>query len=298
MKTLPIRKLVVVAVVLALAGLSGCGDSAKPGQPADNTKKDGGGAGGGGDTLAKIKKEGVIKWGSDASGGAPYVFYDPKDKKTVIGFEMDIMDALSKQLGVKHERVQNDWDSLIDDMRADRSDIVMNGIEINEARKKAVGLSDAYYIYEQQLTVRAADKGKYKSLADLKGHKVATLKGAEANNVLKEGGFTEEQIKPYPDSSTPYTELDLERVDAVLQESIIAAYYAGPTTENKDKLFNVPQTFSEGKYAVAVRKEDESLLKEINRALAAIKKSGELAKIYKKWNIWNDKQKSIEVVDQ
>ncbi|HLX63693.1 MAG TPA: transporter substrate-binding domain-containing protein [Planctomycetota bacterium] len=277
--------LLCIAFFTAIVGFVfvGCGDSggAKPGE----------------DTLAKIKREGVLKWGADYSGGAPFVFKDPKDNKTVIGFEMDIMEKFAKHMGVKAVQTQAEWDSLIEDMVSRHStDMVMNGIEINEEREKAVGLSEPYYIYEQQITIRAEDKDKYKSLDDLKGKKIATLTGAEANNVLLKAGFDKSLLVPFKDSSQPYEELENKRAEAVLQESIIAAYYAGPNS----KLYNIPKTFSEGKYAVAVRKEDKTLLAEVNRILKLMKENGELAEIYKdkKWNIWNEKQKEIGVQEK
>jgi len=51
-------------------------------------------------TLDTIKARGVLLWGSDSGGGAPYVFPDPKDPSKLIGFELDIMEAIAKQLGV------------------------------------------------------------------------------------------------------------------------------------------------------------------------------------------------------
>lgn len=247
------------------------------------------------DTLTKVKRQGVIHWGGDPSGGAPFAFFDPADPdaKKVIGFECDIMEKVAGHMGVRAELVASSWDTLIDNMRSQRSDIVMNGVEINEARKQQVNFSAPYYVYQEQLTVRQGDKDKYKGLDDLKGHKIATLKAAEANNVLKRAGFDDDQIQPMDDSSMPYRELELKRVDGVVQEDIIAAYYATP--ERSKDLYNVPQTFSEGRYAVAIRKEDAALLAEIDRVLDLMNKNGELAAIYKKWGIWNDRQKTIGV---
>jgi len=247
---------------------------------------------GGGDVLTKIKSAGVIKWGADKDGGAPFVYAD-KDGK-VVGFEVEIMDKLAGHMGVKHELVVTAWDGLLDNMLAKRSDMVINGIEINDERAKVVAFSSPYYLYEQQLTVRAEDKDKFKSLDDLKGKKIGTLNGAEANNVLTKAGFKADQITGHADSLTPYDNLLVKRVDAVLQESLIAAHYAGQNA----KLFNVPQTLSPGRYAVAVRKEDKALLDEINRVLEIMKKNGELAAIYKKWNLLDAKQKDVGVEEK
>src|SRR5258708_5645432 len=107
-------KVLCAAILAAL--VAGCGGPAAGGKPAD--------AAGSG---AK-----VLKWGADSSGGAPYVFNDPKNADKVIGFEMEIMDKLAEHMGVKHERVQAEWANLLENMKAKRTDCVINGIEINE----------------------------------------------------------------------------------------------------------------------------------------------------------------------
>ncbi|MCY3022674.1 MAG: transporter substrate-binding domain-containing protein [Planctomycetota bacterium] len=247
------------------------------------------------DTLARIKREGVLRWGADPSGGAPFVFFDPKDKNVekVIGFEMDVMDKFAAHMGLTHEMVRSQWDTLLEAMQAQRTDMVINGIEINAERLQRYAFSKPYYVYEQMLVVRIEDKEKYGSLDGLKGKRLGVLSGAEAENVLKRAGWTRDNINTYEDSSLPYSDLELGRTDAVLQEQMIAEYYAG----RNPKLYLVPKTFSPGRYGVAVRKEDTALLAEVDRILELMKQNGELAAIYKKWNIWNDRQKEVGVLE-
>lgn len=274
--------LAVLAALLSVL-VAGCGGGSSSSGGAEFR------LGGSEDTLARIKREGVLKWGADPSGGAPFAFFDPKDVEKVIGFEVDIMDKFAAHMGVKHELVRCSWDALLEALLSKRNDMVMNGVEINAERQKRVAFSKPYYIYEQMLTVRAADKDKFKLLDDLKGKKIGTLSGAEANNVLKRAGFAPELLSSYEDSSTPYKDLELGRVEAVVQEQMIAEYYAAPNP----KVYNVPQTFSPGRYGVAVRKEDTSLLAEVDRILDLMRKNGELAAIYQQWKIWNERQKEV-----
>src|SRR5512134_2415417 len=63
--------------------------------------------------LKRVKERGVLLWGSDSEGGAPYVFPDPKDPSKLIGFEVDIVNAIARELGVEAKQSQNAWDSLI-----------------------------------------------------------------------------------------------------------------------------------------------------------------------------------------
>src|SRR5690242_18107161 len=65
------------------------------------------------DTLQEIKQRGVLRWGADAEGGAPYVYPDPEKPGRLIGFEVEIAEALAQRLGLKAEMIQNQWDQLI-----------------------------------------------------------------------------------------------------------------------------------------------------------------------------------------
>ena len=52
-------------------------------------------------TLEKIKSSGVLTWGFDAEGGAPYVFHDLKHSSKLIGFEVELVEAIARELGGK-----------------------------------------------------------------------------------------------------------------------------------------------------------------------------------------------------
>lgn len=297
----PVSKWMFSCVFAAAAAalLASCGggktaaktEGGKTGETATSGAKD--------ESLERVKKAGVLKWGVDAGGGGgPYVYLETdakSQKEKVVGWEVELMDKLVEHMGVKYEITQVKWDNLIPDLvDAKRSDMILNGLEINAERQKVMNFTSPYCVYAQQITVRAEDKDKVKSLDDLKGKKIGVLSGTEANNVLKAAGFTEDQIVAYDDSNTPYSGLKEKRVDAVLQEDMIADFYAAKDTA----LFNVPKTFSPGKYGVAFRKEDKALLAEIERVLQLMKDNGELAEIYKKWHIWNDLQKEIGVKEK
>src|ERR1041385_4061424 len=83
------------------------------------------------DTLQRIQKEGMLKWGADAEGGAPYVFPDPQHPDQLVGFEVELADALARRLGVKAQMVQNQWDGLVPALERGDFDIILNGLEIS-----------------------------------------------------------------------------------------------------------------------------------------------------------------------
>ena len=84
----------------------------------------------------------VLRWGSDANSGAPYVFRDANNPNKIIGVDADIIQALAEHLGMKAEFVQNQWDGLIPGLIAGNYDVVIDGLEIIEEREQSVSFSD------------------------------------------------------------------------------------------------------------------------------------------------------------
>src|SRR5437588_2726438 len=80
-------------------------------------------ASGGG--MARIRAAGVLRWGGDIQGGEPYVYDDPEKPGHLVGFEVDIAEALARELGVKSEFVQNDWSNLVPSLERGTFDVIM-----------------------------------------------------------------------------------------------------------------------------------------------------------------------------
>jgi len=237
-------------------------------------------------TLDQIKQRGTLRWGADREGGAPYVFPDPATPDRSIGFEVDLAAALARELGVKAEMAQNAWDALIPALERGDFDLALNGIEVTPVRQQRVLFSRPYYVYAEQLVVRS-DEQRINGMADLKGKKVGTLSGAVAQAMLEQIGGVE--VKTYAGQGEPYQDLALRRIDAVLMDVPIAAYYAKPNA----KLRYVGEAVGEGLYAIALRKNDLALQQAVDGALERLLRSGELKRIYEKWDLWDARQDKL-----
>lgn len=238
------------------------------------------------DTSDKILKEGILKWGSDSEGGAPYEYYDPNEPSKLIGFEVDIIKTISERLNLKEEMIQNEWDALIPALNRNNFDIASAGLEVTDTRKKEVNFTIPYYIYSQQIVV-GKDNNSIKNPADLRGKTVGTLSGSAALKILVDLGSV--NYKLYSSVVGAYEDLVNERLDAVLLDLPIAIYYAKP---NKALKF-AGDPFGKGYYSMAVRKSDKILLDKINQILSDMIISGEMDKISKRWNIWTEYQKEL-----
>jgi len=241
------------------------------------------------DSLALIRSRGVMRWGADAgTGGAPYVFADPNNPKKLIGFETELAELISKELGVKSRHVQNDWDTLIPALERGDFDMIINGLEITPQREKRLLFSIPYYVYTLQLMVRNEEKEiKSPSQEDLKGHRVATLANSVAQFYLQKiPGVT---VVLYTGIVEEYEDLKNRRVDAVFLDLPIAAYYGKPVKGIK----YAGKPVGEGYYGIAFRKRDEALKAEIDRALHKIMTSGAWKEICERWGAWNRAQEAL-----
>src|SRR5580704_4165176 len=236
-----------------------------------------------GKTLADIQARGEITWGADLSGGEPYVYEDPANPSHLVGFEVDLMDAIARRLGVKARMVQYNWSNLVQSLERGDFDVVMNGLEATAERKDRILLSDPYYVYAETLTVpRGSD---VKSVFELGGKRVGTLNQTFAHDILR----MMPTIQPvlYEGNEEPYLDLEQGRSEAVLLDNIIADRYGC----NHPLLECSPYDVARGTYVVGMRKGDDDLAQAIDGALADMRADGELERILRKSSLWDDRQK-------
>lgn len=122
----------------------------------------------------------TLRWGADAEGGAPIMEADPADPSKVRGFDVDIAAEIAKGLGRKAVFVQVAFTSTDASVQRGDFDIGMGGIEETPARRALLATTIPYFEFREVLAVREKDRGRFRSLADLKGRRVATLGGTIA----------------------------------------------------------------------------------------------------------------------
>src|SRR5947199_7772153 len=136
------------------------------------------------DALARLHVGGTRRWGGDSQGGEPYVVQDPRDRRRLAGFEVEIAEGLARRLGVRAEFAQNDWQTLIPSLERGDFDVALNGIEVTPARRARVAFTRPYYGFAETLVVRR-DEGPVHGLGDLRGARVGTLEGSLALDLLR-----------------------------------------------------------------------------------------------------------------
>jgi len=212
------------------------------------------------DALARLHARGTLRWGGDMQGGEPYVFQDPRDRRRLAGFEVEIAEGLARRLGVRAEFAQNDWQTLIPSLERGDFDVALNGIEVTPARRARVAFTRPYYGFAETLVVRR-DEGPVHGLGDLRGARVGTLEGSLALDLLRAAPGVE--VVLYEGVEEPYLDLERGRLRAVLLDNIIAARYGLPRAT-----LRAAGTVGEGVYAIAVRPSEPELLGAVDGASA------------------------------
>jgi polar amino acid transport system substrate-binding protein len=258
------RSRLLLLLLLALGALA-CGGPTEPGG------------------LASVHQRGVLRWGADIQGGEPYVFEDPKHPGAIAGFEVEIANALARELGVRAELVQNDWSTLVPSLERGSFDIILNGLEVTPARQRRIAFTQPYYLFAERLVARSGDL-RVRDLASLRGLRVGTLASSLAWDMLGPVGALR---VPYEGVEEPYLDLLHARTDAVLLDDIIAARYG-----DKPGL-NVVADVAEGSYAIGVRRDQQSLRQELDDALSKIARSGELRAILARWRLDGPRQRAV-----
>ncbi len=240
--------------------------------------------------VAHAQTPAPLRWGGDAEGGAPFVEADPSDPAKVSGFDVEIAELVAAQLGRSAQFIQIAFQSL--DQSAGRGDfdIGLSGIEDIPARRQSLAASVPYYEFREVMTVRAADRERFRTLADLRGKRVATLGGTMAYDLLLDAershGLT---AVSYDEDVHPYSDLANGRVDAVVLDHVLAERAMRRNTG----LVTHAEALAIGHYIIITAPENTALRDRVDAILREAMRDGTLERIFRKWNVWNTDQPSL-----
>ena len=204
-------------------------------------------------------------------------FETTNEKGEIIGFDVDVANAICKEIQATCKFKGEAFDALIPNLKAKRFDASISAIDITDARAKQVLFSDAYY-------------DSTASYVTLKGK--ATLESAK--NVGVQNGTTFQQYtvaetkqyttKSYASLQSAILDLKSGRIDMIFGDTAVLADMISKEPEMQfigEKVAN-KKYFGNG-LGIAMHKSNKELAEQLNKGLAAIKANGEYQKIYDKW---------------
>lgn len=215
--------------------------------------------------------------------------YPPFSEKTasgdLVGFDIDIANALCAEMGVECVLVEQDWDGIIPALQAKKYDAIVASMSITPERQKVVDFTNKYY---QTPAKFAAKEGVdwEDTPKGLAGKTIGVQRGTIHDDYVS-ALYTDSEIKRYATQDEAYLDLQAGRVDAILADSIAVSDGFLKTEAGEGYAFfgedhTDPQYFGEGA-GIAVRKGEDELRQKLNDAIAAIRENGTYKQINDKY---------------
>lgn len=231
------------------------------------------------DKLDAVKESGklVVAMSADYP---PFEFHSTKDgADKVAGVDVDLANAVAKEIGVDVEVKEMTFDGLVGALKADKVDMVISGMSPSPERKENVDFSDVYYTGKNVLIVREGEEDKITSEDQVKSMKVATQKGSIQETYANKIGCTGlKSLESVPDLMM---ELKNGNVDAVIVNDTVGLINVNQIDGIALSSFNLPEGDAEESMAIAVKKgNNTAYLEAINKAVKDF--------------VANDLQKSLE----
>lgn len=250
------RAVALPAVLLAAISLAGCGSKS-------GTDSSG----------ASLIQPGTLTVCSDV----PYPPFEDFDKSTPTGFkgfDVDVISAIAKDLGLNLVIKDSDFTALKSGLavKTNQCDLIASAMTINPARQAVMDFSDPYFDADQSLLV--PDGSPITTLADLNGKKLGVQSGTTGEDYAKAhaAGAT---IVALPDDGTEFQALKAGQVDALLQDLPVNALHATAGG------YSVVETYkTDESYGFAMKKGNTGLVTEVDDSLKKLKDDGDYQKIY------------------
>ncbi|NSC25137.1 basic amino acid ABC transporter substrate-binding protein [Streptomyces albus subsp. chlorinus] len=208
----------------------------------------------------------------------PYMPFQFKKGKEVVGFDVDLVDLVAKDLKVEQEIVDTPFEGIQsgEDLNTGKCDLAAAGMTITPVREKNLDFSHSYFEATQALLVK---KGKgYDSLDDLKGKELGVQQSTTGEEYAKKHAKGV-KTRQYEDLGLLLTAVKTGKVDAGINDNGVLYDYAKKNPDTR-----VTTEFDTGEqYGIGVRTGNDALREQINKTLKKARADGRYDRIYKKW---------------
>jgi L-cystine transport system substrate-binding protein len=213
-----------------------------------------------------------------ASGYPPFSFIGENGKQT--GFDTELAEEFARRNGLELIVKLVAFEGVIPALIGKQTDMVVS-IYATDKRREVVNFTDTYWVAGLSF-VTLKDKPMINSLEDAAGKTIGVLQGGFSQRFLTQNA-PKAVLKAYKGGPVEIlSDLAIGRVDASFDDRDVASYYL--RTQPGKYQFGT-QTFGEGQYAWAIRKEDMDLLAAANKFLGEAKQDGTIDRLAKKWSI-------------
>ena len=223
------------------------------------------------DPFNRIKRTGIIRVGMTGDY-LPMSFFN-ESTGTYTGFDVELVETLTDELGVKIEYVKTTWPTLMEDTLNRKFDLAICGITITEDRKQQALMSEGYLGNGKTILIRKEDTEKYKTLEDINKKEVVVMENPGGTNERFVRSNLPNVTLIIHDKNAEIPHLIAEgEADVMITEILEAGYYVQMDDRLAAPLINEP--FTSGELGILMPKGYDKLLKYTDEFIEEGKASG------------------------
>ena len=219
-------------------------------------------------------KKGVLMVGMEI--GYPPMEYLAADGKTPIGFDVDMAKAIAGKLDLQVEFVDTAWDGIFEGVNTNKFDCIMSSVTITPARQFVHNFSKPYIQNTLAIVMPKNSKHVVRDPMDLAGLGVAYQEETTSDYYMDELAQAGLKFTPYEYDKVMYcfNEMQLGRVDAIMTDLLVAFEYIGRSDD-----FIIVWQGGEEEFGICMRKGNDALTEQINKALDELFADGTMLRI-------------------
>ncbi len=217
--------------------------------------------------------------------GAYPPFSETSPDGSLVGFDIDIGNALCAEIGQECTMVKTDWDGIIPALLEGKCDAIIASMSITPEREEVIDFTNKYYQTPAMFVARA-DAGFEDTPEGMAGKVVGVQRGSIHQGFM-EGEFPDVELRLYGTQDEAHLDLTAGRLDAVMADSIAISdgFLKTPAGEGYaffGESYSIPKYHGTGA-GIGVRKGDDDLRESLNSAIEAIRASGQYDEIADKY---------------
>lgn len=259
---------ILLAVVMGLMVIAGCGSKS---EPKEEVKKE---------EAKEENREPVKLIVATTCMTKPYSFYDENNKPA--GSEIELWKEISRRTGYEIEYTVADFAGITAAVDSKVADVASNCLGYTEQRAEKYKLSDPYLYQGMYLTVRE-DNDSINGIEDLGGKKVACGEESLTKAVIDEYAEKHNMDVDYlfAETGTYMLEVNLGRADALVSQKV---NFIQKMKTGEFQLKQVGEPLYEEQAVFLFRKDmDDEIVENVNKAVKDMREDGTLSKIYNEW---------------
>lgn len=201
------------------------------------------------------------------AGFAPYEYYENSE---IVGVDVDIAREIASALGKKLEVKDIAFDSLINELNSGKADFAAAGMSISDERREKVDFSIEYVTSKQVIVVKKG-YNKIKTINDLNDKIISVQLGSVADDYVTET-FKKSKIVRQKKFLSAAEDVKAAKADCIVMDELPAR----ELVKNNPNLVILDIELFTDKYAIAVKKGNDELLKKINVVLEKLISEGKI----------------------